>query len=184
MEERNEKLRNGLRKLYYAEIIAIVSLLCTILALIPVLGLLILLGVLVAMIAGLVLSIMGLVKLGDLHSNYIVALVLSVINGILSLFDDSTVISLLSAILSLVAIWLLIKTTNGFLEEIGRTDVMEKGRGALTCNIAVTAISVLCTLASIVAAGLAVILLVVALIVSLVGLVFYVSYLKQASEAF
>ena len=76
MELRDKKLRDGLQKLYYAQIIAIVSLLSTILVMIPVLGLLIVVVVMVATIVGLVLTIMGLVKLGDVHSNYTIALIL------------------------------------------------------------------------------------------------------------
>ena len=181
---RDKKLREGLEKLYCAQIIAIVSLLSTILVMIPVLGLLILVVVIVATIAGLVLTIMGLVKLGDVHSNYMTALILSIISGGMSLFDEITIISVLSTVLSLVVIWLLVKTTNIFLGEIGRTDVVQKGNRALACNIAAVLISVLCTLISLFMVELSILLLAVALIVSLVGLVFYVVYLKQASEAF
>ncbi len=184
MELRDKKLRDGLQKLYYAQIIAIVSLLSTILVMIPVLGLLIVVVVMVATIVGLVLTIMGLVKLGDVHPNYTIALILSIISGVMGLLNKTTVISVLGIILDLVVIWLLVKTTNCFLGRIERTDVMQKGNRALVCNIAAVLISILCTLLSLFMVELSILLLVVALIVSLVGLVFYVVYLKQASEAF
>lgn len=184
MEVNREKLQNGLRKLYYAQIILVISSLCSLLALIPILGLLVGLAILAAAVAALVLSIWGLAKLGDVHSNYILVLVLTILNGILGMFDDVMVLDLLSIVLSLAVIWLLIRTTNGFLEEIGRTDVVRTGVKALRCNIAVMAACLVCTLLSLAAPVLAAILLLITMIVSLLGLVFFVIYLKQASEAF
>ena len=184
MELYREKLRVGLRKLYYGEIIIVISAFCSLLALIPVLGLLVGLGILAATIAALVLSIWGLVKLGDVHSNYILVLILTILNGIIGIFDEVTVLDFISIVLSLVVVWLLIKTTNHFLEEIGRTDVIRTGLRALGCNVAVMAASLLCMLISLVALELAAILMLITLIASLLGPIFYVFYLKQASEAF
>lgn len=184
MEARNEKLRNGLRKLYYAEVIMVVSVLCTILALIPVLGLLFLIGILFALAAALVLDIMGLVQLRDLHDNYTAALFLAILNGILSFFNKSTVVDVITTVLGLIMMWLLIKTTNQFLSEIGREDVIRLGRNALLCNVILAVMSIVCLLITTFALGLAAFLAVIALIISLLGLVFYIPYLKQASQAF
>lgn len=184
MEARNEKLRDGLRKLYYAEIITVVSVLCTILALIPVLGLLFLIGILFALVAALVLDIMGLVQLRDLHDNYTAALFLAILNGILSFFNESTVVDVITTVLGLIMMWLLIKTTNQFLSEIGREDVIRLGRNALLCNVILAVMSIVCLLITTFALGLAAFLAVIALIISLLGLVFYIPYLKQASQAF
>ncbi len=184
MEARNEKLRNGLRKLYYAEVIMVVSVLCTILALIPVLGLLFLIGILFALVAALVLDIMGLVQLRDLHDNYTAALFLAILNGILSFFNESTVVDVITTVLGLIMMWLLIKTTNQFLSEIGREDVIRLGRNALLCNVILAVMSIVCLLISTFALGLAVVLALIALIITLLGLVFYIPYLKQASQAF
>lgn len=184
MEARNEKLRNGLRKLYYAEVIMVVSVLCTILALIPVLGLLFLIGILFALAAALVLDIMGLVQLRDLHDNYTAALFLAILNGILSFFNESTVVDVITTVLGLIMMWLLIKTTNQFLSEIGREDVIRLGRNALLCNVILAVMSIVCLLISTFALGLAAFLAVIALIITLLGLVFYIPYLKQASQAF
>ena len=184
MEARNEKLRNGLRKLYHAEVIMVVSVLCTILALIPVLGLLFLIGILFALAAALVLDIMGLVQLRDLHDNYTAALFLAILNGILSFFNESTVVDVITTVLGLIMMWLLIKTTNQFLSEIGREDVIRLGRNALLCNVILAVMSIVCLLISTFALGLAVVLAVIALIITLLGLVFYIPYLKQASQAF
>ena len=184
MEARNEKLRNGLRKLYYAEVIAVVSVLCTILALIPVLGLLFLIGIMFALTAALVLDILGLVQLRDLHDNYTAALFLAILNGILSFFNESTVVDVITTVLGLIMMWLLIKTTNQFLSEIGREDVIRLGRNALLCNVILAVMSIVCLLITTFALGLAAFLAVIALIISLLGLVFYIPYLKQASQAF
>lgn len=184
MELHREKLRNGLRKIYYAQVIFVISSLCSLLTKLPLLGLLFGIGILAAAFAALVLSIWGLVKLGNVHSNYILVLVLTILNGILGIFDEVTVLDLASIVLSFVVVWLFIKTTNQFLEEIGRTDVVQGGLKALRCNIAVMAACFVCTILSLVALELAAILLLITLIASLLGLIFYVIYLKQASEAF
>ena len=184
MELYREKLRNGLRKLYYAQVICVISSFCSLLTRIPLLGLLVGIGILVAVLAALVLSIWGLIKLGDVHSNYILVLILTILNGIIGIFDEIMVLDLISIVLCLVVVWLLIKTTNQFLEESGRTDVVQSGLKALRCNIAVMAACFVCTILSLVALELAAILMLTTLIASLLGLIFYVIYLKQASEAF
>ncbi len=183
MEEQTVKLREGLSKLYQAQVMGIIILLCSILVMIPVLGILVAVAVLVAALVAAVLNIMGLVKLGKVSGQYTTVLVLTIVNFVLGLFDTSLT-DAISGVLNFICLWLVVKTTNEFLQQIGRGDVADKGRGVILCNLAVTAISVGCILLAFFVPLAAIVLLMVNALVALLGLVLYLGYLKKASQAF
>ena len=123
MGEQSILMRKGLDKLYTSLLISVMIMICAILAFIPILGLLAMVAMLVGSLVSLVFEIQGILKLKQVDGRYTTVLILYVVNFLCGLFDDLAFMDLVETVLSLAAMWILINTTNEYLEQVGRSDV-------------------------------------------------------------
>ena len=193
MGEQSILMRKGLDKLYTSLLISVMIMICAILAFIPILGLLAMVAMLVGSLVSLVFEIQGILKLKQVDGRYTTVLILYVVNFLCGLFDDLAFMDLVETVLSLAAMWILINTTNEYLEQVGRSDVAAKGRRVLAINIGLSVASVVISALSLMAdstwdlGALAVsagVFAVLALVLGLVTLVLYISYLGNARASF
>ena len=193
MGEQSILMRKGLDKLYTSLLISVMIMICAILAFIPILGLLAMVAMLVGSLVSLVFEIQGILKLKQVDGRYTTVLILYVVNFLCGLFDDLAFMDLVETVLSLAAMWILINTTNEYLEQVGRSDVAAKGRRVLAINIGLSVASVVISALSLMAdstwdlgvlAVSAGIFAVLALVLGLVTLVLYISYLGNARDSF
>ena len=193
MGEQSILMRKGLDKLYTSLLISVMIMICAILAFIPILGLLAMVAMLVGSLVSLVFEIQGILKLKQLDGRYTTVLILYVVNFLCGLFDDLAFMDLVETVLSLAAMWILINTTNEYLEQVGRSDVAAKGRRVLAINIGLSVASVVISALSLMAdstwdlgvlAVSAGVFAVLALVLGLVTLVLYISYLGNARDSF
>ena len=193
MGEQSILMRKGLDKLYTSLLISVMIMICAILAFIPILGLLAMVAMLVGSLVSLVFEIQGILKLKQVDGRYTTVLILYVVNFLCGLFDDLAFMDLVETVLSLAAMWILINTTNEYLEQVGRSDVAAKGRRVLAINIGLSVASVVISALSLMAdstwdlgvlAVSAGVYAVLALVLGLVTLVLYSSYLGNARDSF
>ena len=193
MGEQSILMRKGLDKLYTSLLISVMIMICAILAFIPILGLLAMVAMLVGSLVSLVFEIQGILKLKQVDGRYTTVLILYVVNFLCGLFDDLAFMDLVETELSLAAMWILINTTNEYLEQVGRSDVAAKGRRVLAINIGLSVASVVISALSLMAdstwdlgvlAVSAGVFAVLALVLGLVTLVLYISYLGNARDSF
>ena len=193
MGEQSILMRKGLDKLYTSLLISVMIMICAILAFIPILGLLAMVAMLVGSLVSLVFEIQGILKLKQVDGRYTTVLILYVVNFLCGLFDDLAFMDLVETVLSLAAMWILINTTNEYLEQVGRSDVAAKGRRVLAINIGLSVASVVISALSLMAdstwdlgvlAVSAGAFAVLALVLGLVTLVLYISYLGNARDSF
>ena len=193
MGEQSILMRKGLDKLYTSLLISVMIMICAILAFIPILGLLAMVAMLVGSLVSLVFEIQGILKLKQVDGRYTTVLILYVVNFLCGLFDDLAFMDLVETVLSLAAMWILINTTNEYLEQVGRSDVAAKGRRVLAINIGLSVASVVISALSLMAdstwdlrvlAVSAGVFAVLALVLGLVTLVLYISYLGEARDSF
>lgn len=187
MGERNKILSENFKLLYIS---AIVSVIGTIAGIIPVIGIL---GSAAVIIAG-VIAIVAYVRLSPLHQDYTYALIAMVVGTIACLFDNS-MLSIVSTVASLCQLYFLIRATNGFLREIGRMDMADKGddlwKQTLRISVGIIVLSLVVVIVGSIgswsfgfgmALALAFMLLLAALSIALFCL--RLSYFKGVSEAF
>ena len=193
MGEQSILMRKGLDKLYTSLLISVMIMICAILAFIPILGLLAMVAMLVGSLVSLVFEIQGILKLKQVDGRYTTVLILYVVNFLCGLFDDLAFMDLVETVLSLAAMWILINTTNEYLEQVGRSDVAAKGRRVLAINIGLSVASVVISALSLMAdstwdlgvlAVSAGVFAVLTLVLGLVTLVLYISYLGSARDSF
>ena len=193
MGEQSILMRKGLDKLYTSLLISVMIMICAILAFIPILGLLAMVAMLVGSLVSLVFEIQGILKLKQVDGRYTTVLILYVVNFLCGLFDDLAFMDLVETVLSLAAMWILINTTNEYLEQVGRSDVAAKGRRVLAINIGLSVASVVISALSLMAdstwdlgvlAVSAGVFAVLTLVLGLVTLVLYISYLGEARDSF
>lgn len=192
MEYNKMTLHDGLHLMYLGELIGLVGLIVGLgVLLIPGLGLLGLFIILSALV-GVVMSIVGLFKLRNEHSDYMIALIILAVSFVCGLISKnssgllSTVFDLANSVLGLAKLYYVIRTTNMFLSQIGREDLVEKGRKALFVQAASTVVAVLVDGLSLVmrdSIGALVVLLIVIAVVAIIAAWFYLNYLKESSEA-
>ena len=193
MGEQSILMRKGLDKLYTSLLISVMIMICAILAFIPILGLLAMVAMLVGSLVSLVFEIQGILKLKQVDGRYTTVLILYVVNFLCGLFDDLAFMDLVETVLSLATMWILINTTNEYLEQMGRSDVAAKGRRVLAINIGLSVASVVISALSLMAdstwdlgvlAVSAGVFAVLTLVLGLVTLVLYISYLGNARDSF
>ena len=193
MGEQSILMRKGLDKLYTSLLISVMIMICAILAFIPILGLLAMVAMLVGSLVSLVFEIQGILKLKQVDGRYTTVLILYVVNFLCGLFDDLAFMDLVETVFSLAAMWILINTTNEYLEQVGRSDVAAKGRRVLAINIGLSVASVVISALSLMAdstwdlgvlAVSAGVFAVLTLVLGLVTLVLYISYLGNARDSF
>ena len=180
-----KKISEGLHLIYTGNMIAIVSLLGILLVfLMPLLALVI---AFVALLGGIV-SLVGLAKLRNEHTDYmsaLVACVLGIVFGLLANNESTfgSLMDLANSICSLLRIYFVIRGTNSFLRDRGCLTEMSMGDKAWRWQLISIVVSVAAVVLALVLLPLAFILVIVNLVVSIVALVFYLSYLKASAGA-
>jgi len=194
MREQEAILYKGLNKLYQSELIAVGCLLCSVLILVPYLGLLIAVCMLIATVVELVYQVQGLMALKKLDQRYMTVLVLYVICIICGLVKNVKGLEVVKTVLSLAAVWIEIKTTNGYLEQAGRSEVADKGNTVLKMSICLAVISVLVTAAALSGVGGRFLIgmtlfgiglfSLLSMVLSVIRLVLHLNYLEAARNVF
>lgn len=181
-----QEAKNGLNKMFIAQIGAIV---CTVLAVIP----------LINIVAGLaawvfiVLSLLGLWQAGkDIEgcktafTLTIANLAVSILNALFSTGVFGTILTLVKTVLSLAIIYFVCTSVSDVMTKNGANDVAKLGHTVWIINLACTVVSVVITIIALipllgaVIAGIAGVLLAIA---SLIGGVLYIMFLYKSSKA-
>lgn len=169
----------GLRTMFIAQIIGIVSMF------IPVIGVL---GVL----AGGILSLIGLNTAAKAHDGFrtamtavLVGIVISVVEAFLP--EGSMVamlVSLIGGIVSLIGLYFVCNTAAGMVEERGDYELAQKGQFVWKLNLVCIIVVVVCTLVVFIPfLGIFVAIAAIgAAIASLVGAILYIVFLYKASD--
>lgn len=168
----------GLRLMFFGEILTIVG---SFLAWIPFLGVLVIL-------AGGIVSLVGLNRAGADDEGYRTAFMLTIVNivvGLVGGFILSGLASIVSSILSLAVIYFVCITTSNLLHSVGATDIEQRGRTVWTINLVCTVISVVLNLLLFIPIlnVLAVIGVFIVAIVELVGYILYMMFLNASAQA-
>lgn len=194
MGYRSERLYNGLHLMYIGNLIAVSSVLITLVMLfIPALLVLALLASLIALVGG-IMSVVGLAQLRNEHQDYMMALIAWVVNVVCNLISKNTtggvsaITSVASTICCLLQMYFTIRATNGFLSQIGREDLIAKGKTVMNVEYVSVLATVVLTILGVVmvmAGGVTLfgIATAVVLVISIAVLVLYLIYLKDSSEA-
>ena len=198
MESHNYDLYKGLRMMYLGELVAVIALVVGLLILlIPGLAALGLLLILAAAV-GVVISVVGLVRLRKLSDDYMSALIVLVIAFICGMIADnisgalSSLLDMVSSVLGLAQIYFVVRATNAFLIPAGREDVAGRGKKALYVQVASVAVSLVVSVLALAAVssgnegaifGVMVLLLIPSLM-SIAASIMYLIYLKDSAQAF
>jgi hypothetical protein len=173
----------GLKWVFYGEILGIVGVVFAFVSA--------LLGV-ILMVAGGVLGIMGLNKAKTDDTGYqmalyviiasiVVSIIKALLNGVPVL---GTLMSIVSAIVSLALIYYVCITTSNLLHSQGQESLSARGVTVWKLNLVTTIISIVCTLLAVIPILniLAAVVSFFAAIVALVGYVMYLLFLNNASS--
>ena len=172
----------GLRKMFIAQIGAIV---CTVIGAIPIIGLIGALGALVFS----VISIIGLHQAGKDIEGCKTALYLTVANIVVSLLGQIKAISgvadIVGKIISLAIVYFVCTSVAAVLKSEGHAGIAAKGEKVWSINLICTVVSVICSILALIPliniiAGIASFVIV---IVSIYAGILYIIFLKQSSEA-
>ena len=147
-----------------------------------------------AMIVGTIIYLVGLYGLRNVQPEYRMAfqcwLVSVVLNLIAELLGEESLIAsaldLVTTVLNLVVLWLVLTATNRLMEEIGREDVVRRGRTVWILNVVSTVCYVVVALVPMDAgagAAIALVITLVTLVVSVVASFWYLGYLGRAADA-
>ena len=174
------EVSNGLHLIYLGNVVAIIAALCMLLAiLVPLLAVLIIFAVLI----GGIISLVGLARLRDLHGDYMIALIATVVGIACGLLANNetffgNLMNFVQSVCNLAQVYFVVRGTNSFLTERGFYAQVMMGDRAWKWQLICIAVSVAALLAII-----TVILLPLSVILALVALVFYLTYLKASAEA-
>lgn len=167
----------GLKLMFYGEIVAIIG---AFLGIIPLLG-----GLLA--LAGGVVSLVGLNKAGADDEGYRTAFMLTIINIIVSLVSSfagdgvfGTLVGIVSSVLSLAVIYFVCITTANLLHSVGASELERKGNTVWTINLVCTIVSVAVMLLAYIPIVniLAAVVGVISALVALVGYIMYLMFLN------
>lgn len=205
--------REGIKKVYTGEVIAIVSIFASIaaalLTLIPlvgtIIGAIIAVGVLVLDVIAFIMQLVGLNKAGKDAQGYktaftiiIVSLIITVVLGIIStavsvpLIND--IANVVVMILDLLVINKIIFTSNDLLAANGKSEISEKGEsvwklimGLLIASIILAIVAIILTAFSgggLVIGLLAILATIASIVVSIIQLVAYFKYIGYLKAAY
>jgi len=191
MEERNALLKKNLDLLYQSTLAGVI---CILLMIIPLVNII---ALVVALIAAIMVFV-AMYRLRAVHDDYHTAFSLSIINIALQLIGGiaggwlESSIELISAAVVFAQTYHIIRATNSFLAELGRSDVIERGEATIKMYIINLVVSIVASVLLMIAGnsvgGLMVALLaivaVVSLVVSIMAIVQYLKYLGAAKECF
>lgn len=174
---------NGLKKVFMAEIIAIIA---AVLSAIPFLGIVGMIGSVVC----LCLTVMGLNEASMDDEGFRTALILSVVNIIVSLFTSgdgtfSSIMSIVSSVLSLASLYYVCHSSAKLLRYVGEDSIASDGDTVWNINLICTIAAVICGILSIIPLIniLAAIASVVIVIVELIASIMYMIFLNNCSKA-
>lgn len=175
-----KEVSNGLNLLYVGNLIVILASLFMIL---PVLGLL----AAFAVLAGGVVSLVGLARLRNHHEDYMIALIATlagIVCGLLA--KDGTIfgslMDLAQSVCSLLQTYFVVRGTNSFLTAGGFHAQSAMGDRAWKWQLIVVAVSVVTLLVLFILPPLALILAIVNILAGIVALIFFLSYLKASAN--
>ena len=182
MEDKRLKLRNNLKLMYYANGLTAI---CMVLVFVPVIAL-------VMAVVAAVMELVGLIRLRDVHRQYMNALSLSAASFLVGLIPSGdgllgVCLGVVGGVIGLFRFWCVIQATNSFLSEEGQEELVAKGNKIWKYQIILTAASVVCELLGAAIFGeilpvLAVLIVTVVLNIAVLGL--YIDYLEKSSEVF
>lgn len=176
----------GLRKMFIAEVGAIV---CTVLMFIPIVNLLAAIGALVFMI----ISLVGLNAAGKDIEGCKTAFIFTIVNLVINVLSSflknvaviGTILSIAQSIISLLVIYYVCTSVSDVMNKTGHADVAQQGNTVwkinLVCYIVEIAITILALIP--VLGVLAVITSAVVGIVSLVAGILYMIFLNKSAQA-
>lgn len=197
---------SGMKKLFKAEIFmlvgAILSALSLIFTFLAVTNFALLIVVTICVIAGLVFSLVGYInsliavkRAGADHSGYnsaflcmIFALVITVVGSALTLFavvgPAADIVKLVSNVLEVVAVLLVIQSTEKLLFDRDKDALAVKGERVTTFIIIPYIISIILKVVTlfVLTPGVNIVLSIVSLICAVVGYILYLSFIKKASK--
>lgn len=165
----------GLKLIFYSQIVSIIG---TLLAVIP------LVGVILILVAG-VMNLMGLNKAAADDDGYRTAFQLTIAAVILKLVGVFVLPNLLgqaASILSLAVLYFVCTTTARLLRSVDQHDLADRGELVWKINLVCTVVSVVCYILAYIPVlnVLAAIVAVVVAIVSLVGAILYLLFLSKS----
>lgn len=129
-------------------------------------------------------------RLRNIHDDYHTAFMLSIINLALTILGGllggamEALVELISSLVSFGQTYYIIRATNGFLNEAGRGDVVEKGRGTIRMYAANLCVALSVGVIALVSGELGVVLSVISLAIAIGAMVMYIQYLGAAKECF
>jgi len=190
MEERNASLKKNLDLLYQSTLAGVI---CILLMIIPLVNII---ALVVALIAAIMVFV-AMYRLRGMQDDYHTAFMMSIINIALKLIGGMTggwlesVIELISTAVVFAQTYYIICATNSFLAQLGRDEVIERGRAAIKMykiNLVVSiAASILIQVVGngiLLLEGFLMIVSIVSLVVSIAAIVCYIKYLGAARECF
>jgi hypothetical protein len=169
----------GLKLVFYGQIVMIIGM---VLWLVPLVGSLLI-------IVGGVLDIMGLSKASEYNSGYQTALILSIVNIVVSVVSRfagdgvlGTLLSIVSTVVGLGVIYYVVTATCELLHTVGAEDIEAKGKTVWNINLVCAVLGVVMDVLMLVPILniLAAVGAVIVLIVALVGYVLYLMFLYKA----
>jgi hypothetical protein len=172
----------GLKLVFYGQIVMIIGL---VLWLVPLVGSLLI-------IVGGILDIVGLSKAAEYNSGYQTALILVIVNIVVSVVSKfagdgvvGTLVSIVSTVVSLGVTYYVVTTTCELLRLVGATDIEAKGKTVWNINLACAVLGVVIDVLMLVPILniLAAVGAVIVVIVCLVGYVLYLMFLYKAYPA-
>ena len=171
---------DGLKLMFYGEILVIIG---TLLVWLP------LVGVLLLLIGGIV-SLVGLNRAGKDDEGYRTAFMLNIINIIVGLFSGgngtlSAIMSIISSLISLAVIYFVCTTTANLLHSVGAVETEQRGRTVWNINLVCTVVSVVLMLLAFIPIVniLAAVGMIIVVIAELVGYVLYLMFLNASYQA-
>lgn len=175
-------LGNCLRRMYQVQVAIIISLL---LAFVPLINFF----VIVVALGAVIVNVAMLLRLRSLHPDYQNAFLAFLVGIPLILLGNgegafAEAMGIGGSIASLMQTYFIIRGTDSFLEELGRDEVITKGKIAWRLMVLNSGISIVTGFMALSGIGEMILIAVASLLVGIVSCVFYMQYLKQGSEAF
>ena len=148
------------------------------------------LGSAIAMLVGGIVYLVGLYGLRNIQPEYRTAFYLELVRIVLSLVsglagDESllaSVLDLADTVLNQVILWLVLQATGRILGELGREDLVQRGKTVWILNLATTVAGVILVPLGM-GSVLTILIAIAALIASLVAVFWYIGYLGRAADA-
>lgn len=176
--------REGVKKIYTAEILAILAVIVGVLGFIPLIGFVFALGATVLSIVAIFITLGGTKLAGNDEAGYnnahlflLLTIAAAVLGAILGIFFDSasTILGTVGNICELVAVYYIITSTNTLHRANGNNEMAEKG--SKTWNLYCIAI-ILSGLASVLSIFVPIVIAILKIVAAVLEIVAYFKYLS------